>query len=75
MSHYLKRNITFIGGKGDDWSPEDMAPDIVTVYKGENMYSPMDVGTYQFLKITLEKLRKFKSVDFFNWTWNFSKKN
>ena len=46
MSHYLGQNITLISGKGDTWSTEtNMKTDILLIYKGQNIYTPMDVGT------------------------------
>ena len=45
MSHMLGRNITLISGKGEEWSTQDMAVDILLVYKGESAFAPTDVGT------------------------------
>ena len=49
MSHFLGRNITLISGKSEEWSTEDMAVDILLLYKGDNLFSPTDVGTYRLL--------------------------
>ena len=47
MSHFLGRNITLLSGKADEWKAvEDTGDDIILVYKGDNQYSPTDVGTY-----------------------------
>ena len=45
MSHMLGRNITLISAKGDEWSTQDMAVDILLVYKGDSAFVPTDVGT------------------------------
>ena len=44
MSHYLKKNITLLFGKCDEWKVDDIADDIVLLYKGDNVYASMDVG-------------------------------
>ena len=46
MSHFLGKNITLISGKGDEWKAEDIADNIILVYRGDNQYCPTDVGTY-----------------------------
>ena len=46
MSHFLGRNITLISGKAEEWSTEDLTVDIVLIYRGDNVYSPTDVGIY-----------------------------
>ena len=45
MSHYLKKNITLVSGKGEEWKTDDVEDDIVLLYNGNNVYSPTDVGT------------------------------
>ena len=45
MSHMLGRNITLISRKGDEWSTQDMAVDILLVYKGDSVFAPTNVGT------------------------------
>ena len=47
MSHFLGRNITLLSGKADEWKVvEDTGDDIILIYKGDNQYSPTNVGTY-----------------------------
>ena len=46
MSHFVGRNITIVSGKGEEWKAEDVADDIVVIYKGDNLYFPTDVGIY-----------------------------
>ena len=46
MSHFVGRNITIVSGKGEEWKAEDVADDIVVIYKGDNLYCPTDVGIY-----------------------------
>ena len=48
MSHYLGRNITMVSGKGDEWKAQDTSDDIVVIYRGDNNFTPTDVGTYHF---------------------------
>ena len=45
MSHFIGKNITLICGKGEEWSTEDVATDLLVVCNGDNKYSPTDVGT------------------------------
>ena len=48
-----------VSGKGEEWKTDDVANDIVLLYKGDNKYSPIDVGTYQFkYKILIFWLRQ-----------------
>ena len=35
-----------ISGKAEEWSMEDLTVDVLLIYRGDNVYSPMDVGTY-----------------------------
>ena len=59
LAHLLKKNITLVSGKGEEWKTDDVADDIVLLYKGDNKYSPTDVGTYQFkYKILIFWLRQ-----------------
>ena len=51
MSHFLGRNITLISGKAEEWSTEDLTVDILLIYRGDNVYSPTDVGTYIHTKL------------------------
>ena len=44
MSHYLKKNITLVSGKCDEWKVDDVTDDIVLLYKGDNVYTLTDVG-------------------------------
>ena len=46
MSHFVGHNITIVLGKGEEWKVEDVANDIVVIYKGDNFYCPTDVGIY-----------------------------
>ena len=47
MSHFLGRNIPLLSGKADEWKVvEDTGDNIILVYKGDNQYSPTNVGTY-----------------------------
>ena len=62
MSHYLKKNITLVSGKCDEWKVDDITDDIVLLYKGDNVYMPMDVGIYIF------NCNVFANVDFFKQT-------
>ena len=50
MVHFLNKNIILVSGKGEEWSSEEGDAtngdeQIVLVYKGENVYTPTDVGT------------------------------
>ena len=44
MSQYLKKNITLVSRKCDEWKVDDFVNDIVLLYKGDNIYMPTDVG-------------------------------
>ena len=44
MLHYLKKNIMLMSGKCDEWRVDDVADDIMILYKGDHLYAPMDVG-------------------------------
>ena len=44
MSHYLKKNITLVSGKCDELKVDDIADDIVLLYKGDNVYTLTDVS-------------------------------
>ena len=57
MSHFLGRNITLISGKAEEWSTEDLTVDILLIYRGDNVYSPMDVGTYIHTKLFVNILK------------------
>ena len=46
MAHYLKKNITLVSGKGDEWKTDDVEDSIVLLYKGDYQFAPTDVGTY-----------------------------
>ena len=45
MLHYLKKNITLVSEKCDEWRVDDVADDIMILYKGDHLYTPTDVGT------------------------------
>ena len=46
MSHFVGHNITIVSGKGEEWKVEDVADDIIVIYKRDNFYCPTDVGIY-----------------------------
>ena len=47
IAYFLGCNITLISGKGEEWSTDNnQAVDILLIYKGDNIYTPMDVGIY-----------------------------
>ena len=59
LAHLLKKNITLVSAKGEEWKTDDVANNIVLLYKGKKKYSPTDVGTYQFkYKILIFWLRQ-----------------
>ena len=53
MSHYLGRNIMLISGKAEEWKAEDIADDIIVIYRGDNQFTPTDVGIYHFFFVIL----------------------
>ena len=48
MSHYIGRNITLVSGKGDEWKAEDIADDIILIYRRDHHFMPTDIGTCRF---------------------------
>ena len=44
MSHFLKKNITLVSRKCDEWKVDDVVDDIVLLYKGDKIYVLTDVG-------------------------------